>query len=69
MILSRTQLLPQRFQPALKAMGCRSVRTSRYQPPTPLHSRDNGDIGFKQDVLATDLVPKGVEAEGWSRRP
>src|SRR5580692_11274910 len=22
-------------------------------------------IGFKQDVLATDLVPKGVEAEGW----
>ncbi len=43
-ILPRTQLLPQRFQPALKAMGVDPVRTSHaHQPPTPPHSRDNGD--------------------------
>jgi hypothetical protein len=63
-ILSRSQLLPQRFQPALKAMGVDPFERLVINPRRP-RIRATTAIGFKQDVLATDLVPKGVEAEGW----
>src|SRR5271154_1320850 len=51
-------------QPALKAIG---VDPFERLAITPRRSRIRATtaIGFKQDVLATDLVPKGVEAEGW----
>src|SRR5580693_6426808 len=62
--LSRTQLLPQRFQPALKAMGVDPFERLAINPRRS-RIRATTAIGFKQDVLATDLVPKGVEAEGW----
>ena len=58
------QLLPQRFQPALKAMGVDPFERLAINPRRS-RIRATTAIGFKQDVLATDLVPKGVEAEGW----
>jgi hypothetical protein len=52
-------------QPALKAMGVDPFERLVINPRRP-RIRAATAIGFKQDVLATDLVPKGVEAEGCS---
>jgi hypothetical protein len=49
---------------ALKAMGVDPFERLAINPRRP-RIRATTAIGFKQDVLATDLVPKGVEAEGW----
>jgi len=59
----RFQLLPQRFQPALNAPSFDHLE--RFA----IHPRRAGilaasAVGFSQDIVAIDLVPKGVEAEG-----
>ena len=48
----------------LKAMGVDPFERLAINPRRS-RIRAAAAIGFKQDVLATDLVPKGVEAEGW----
>ena len=61
----RSQEALQRFQPALKAMGVDPFERLVINPRRP-RIRATTAIGFKQDVLATDLVPKGVKRKAGS---
>ena len=62
-ILSRGQLLTQRFQPSIAAMGV-YPRERLAIGPRRSRIRAAATVGLKQDVLAADLVPQGVEAKG-----
>src|SRR3712207_6009590 len=63
-VLARSQLLLQPFQPSLHPLG---FNLSEAHAIHPRRSRIGAaaSVGFLQDVLATDLVPKRVEAEVW----
>jgi hypothetical protein len=62
-VAPRDQLLPQPFQPPLHARGLDPGKALAVHPRRPRVAAA-ATVGFLQDVLATDLVPERVEAEG-----